>query len=66
MWDVARRGEKTMFTAVFNMAMTPRDHEILVWLAEFLGTSRADAARTAIRAFAVQMKSLEKNVGGRP
>lgn len=39
------------------------DIELVAWLTEFLGCSRAEAIRTAIRSFAGQMKALEKEVG---
>jgi hypothetical protein len=40
-----------------------RDHELIQWITEFLGCSRSEAIRTAIRSFAAQMKALEKEVG---
>lgn len=41
----------------------PRDHELIDWITAFLGCSRAEAIRTAIRSFATQLKALEKEVG---
>lgn len=39
-----------------------QDHELVEWLTTFLGCSRAEAIRTAIRAFAGQMKAIDKDM----
>lgn len=39
------------------------DMELVEWLQEFLGCSRSEAVRSAVRSFAGQMKSLQKEVG---
>lgn len=41
------------------------DIEILDWLADYLGTSKSEALRTAIRSFAGQMKALDTDMRGR-
>lgn len=46
-----------------TFSVTQRDVDITNWLTEFLGTTRSDAIRTAIRAFAGQMGSVEKELG---
>lgn len=47
----------------FQLGMTETDQQLLVWLADYLGCSKAEANRTAIRAFAAQMRALQKDVG---
>lgn len=46
-----------------TVTVYPRDLELLEWLCGFLGCSKSEANRTAIRSFAGQMKALEKEVG---
>jgi len=56
--DRKTRRQKDLTVPVY-----PADAELVEWLREFLGCSRAEAIRTAIRSFAGQMKALEKDLG---
>lgn len=68
-WGGKRRGagrpKGKNFTRRTQVDMTETDNEMLEWLAEFLGTSKMDAARTAIRSFAAQMQQLDRDLRGR-
>lgn len=44
----------------------PQDLELVLWLQQFLGCSKAEAVRTAIRSFAGQMKGIQRDVGRGP
>lgn len=57
---VPRKERKTRDLVVPGYEM---DLELVAWLADFLGCSRAEAIRTAIRSFAGQMKALQKEIG---
>jgi hypothetical protein len=46
-----------------TLTFDPIDIDLLGWLAEYLGVSRSEAVRTAVRSFAGQMATLEKKRG---
>lgn len=50
-----RRGRQTAIH--FNEG----DHELAEWIAEYLGCTKADAVRSAIRAFAVHLQAISKS-----
>jgi hypothetical protein len=56
--DRKERKQKDLTIPVY-----PTDLELVEWLKDFLGCSRAEAVRTSIRSFAAQMRALEKEVG---
>jgi len=49
----------------FQLAMTETDFALLEWLADFLKSTKSDAARTAIRSFAAQMRQMEPDLSRR-
>lgn len=58
-WRPRDQRKKKDVTLTFD----EKDIELLGWLAEYLGVSRSEAARSAVRAFAGQMATLEKKRG---
>lgn len=60
---MARKGPSKHRVKGFQMTTSDGDREIIDWLAAFLATSKSEAVRTAIRAFAGQMASLEREIG---
>ena len=57
----AKREDRKMRDLV--VTVYPTDLELLEWLQEFLGCSKSEAVRTALRSFSGQMKALQKEVG---
>lgn len=45
-----------------NFKLYPADDELLNYIAQFLGSSRSDALRTAIRSFAAQLQQIRKDI----
>jgi hypothetical protein len=52
-------------TVTVTVSLYPGDVELLEWLAEFLGASRSDAVRTAVRTSAVHFQEISKQIKGR-
>lgn len=47
-------------TRNLTVSLYPGDHELVEWMVEFLGSSRSDAVRAAIRAFAMSLQEIER------
>ena len=41
------------------------DDKLITWMAEFLGCSKSDAVRSAVRAFATQLLAIDKRTASK-